>query len=1029
MALELNYDQSGITLRLPAAQGGLRRLFRKPSALSLRQLPVTERDLICAIADLLELSADDPGNLRLSDDSIWISHEVASQLHAADAATLGLPRPVDLTFSTEVEGVVGAANFRLVYRWSKAGHRQTPPRVGAILETGQGPRLIPHWMLKAIEVADGARLQADDATDWEALARFRQALEPGLQMSRGDSAARMSMTDFLSGLEVRLADSFSLSPNGQATDFEVVPFSRERLQNSDANRDGEVDESQGELTGEALHAFQRRLRDRGALSAYRVKPGSYLIVDSRAMTVLRAMAEKQRGSLDERREFISNPRPAITAAVEAELERRGVLEGLDAAGIEETVEALAGPSLVETAQFSSRVVGLKVYEPEPPPPGIAAGGSWMPEDFGRKLKEFLGGQTKPELERLREEVSEAIAMGQDNIVRDGLTIPARPETLQTIDARLAGDEPTDVEADEPPGSTGPIVLDSKSNLRELQWFAELRPRKGISRSLPSLVRTPLKPHQTESFDWQVSAWEAGLPGVLNADEQGLGKTLQTIAFLTWLQSNMIAPSQRKPLLVVAPTSLLMNWEQEVERHLGDPGLGHVIRLYGSGTESRKRVGQAGKDIDSGESKLDLEFLHEAVAEGRAHRFWVLTTYTTLTNYQHSLATIPFAAAVYDEIQTLKNSRSMRSAAARGVMADFTIGLTGTPIENSVLDIWSIMDQVASGRLDTEANFLERYRNPDAANMADLHARIFKPQKDIPPTGVRRLKSQVAKDLPAKSRRLYPRLMPKAQELAYEDAKLKLAQGGLGAALKMLHHIRAVSVHPDLDGMQPNDDFIDASARLTACFELIRRIRAAGERALVFIEHRRMQYRFIELAKAEFNLSRIDLINGDTPIKSRQDIVNRFQAHGTEPGFDMLVLGPKAAGTGLTLTAATHVIHLSRWWNPAVEEQCNDRVHRIGQTKPITVHLPMAIHGGYRENSFDCLLNSLMQKKRSLAESALWPMGDTDSDSDQLQAMVSESADQSPKGGDAVRLAIEAMFSREDLGAPDWQPDGSVQLKA
>ena len=244
---------------------------------------------------------------------------------------------------------------------------------------------------------------------------------------------------------------------------------------------------------------------------------------------------------------------------------------------------------------------------------------------------------------------------------------------------------------------------------------------------------------------------------------------------------------------------------------------------------------------------------------------------------------------------------------------------------------------------------------------------------------------------------------------------------------MLHHIRAVSVHPDVDGRDAAGDFISASARLSACFETLRTIQTAGERALVFIEHRRMQYRFIELLKAEMGLAKVDLINGDTPIKARQAIVNRFQQHGVEPGFDLLVLGPKAAGTGLTLTAATHVIHLSRWWNPAVEEQCNDRVHRIGQTRPVTIHLPMAIHAGYRESSFDCLLNSLMQRKRSLAESALWPMGDTDSDSDQLKKMVSEGERHTPGDGDAVRLAISAMFQRDGLSPPVWDEDGSVLL--
>ena len=245
-------------------------------------------------------------------------------------------------------------------------------------------------------------------------------------------------------------------------------------------------------------------------------------------------------------------------------------------------------------------------------------------------------------------------------------------------------------------------------------------------------------------------------------------------------------------------------------------------------------------------------------------------------------------------------------------------------------------------------------------------------------------------------------MPDGQASVYEDARLKLAQGGLGAALKTLHHIRSVSVHPTLGAKDSDADFIEASARLAAAFDILRRIAAQRERALVFIEHRRMQYRFIELARAEFGLDRIDLINGDTPIPQRQAIVNRFQRHVTEDGgFDMLVLGPKAAGVGLTLTAATHVIHLSRWWNPAVEEQCNDRVHRLGQTHPVSIHVPMAIHPGFRENSFDCLLHSLMQRKRKLASSALWPMGDTESDVAELQQMMS--AETTAAEGDPIRI--------------------------
>ncbi len=1028
MELRYDFDAEGITL-LPVRKAGLARLFARHAAGDLRHLPASERDLICAIADLRALSGDDPRQLEIADDRIRLSHRLAAQLDAAGARALGLPRPVDLTLSTDVEGVVGASGFRLVYRWTKAGQTQWPTRVGAILETAQGDRLVPHWMLDAIEIADAPRSGGTDASDWEALARFRQALEPGLTMSRDDDAARISMTDFLSGLEVRLADAFSISPTAQGDDFDVVPISLERLRRAGAVRDGEVDEAQGELEGETLGAFQRRLRDRGALPAYRVRPGSYLIIDRSAMPALKVMADKQRAPRAERLDFMADPRPVLTDAIMADREARGLFEGLDAQDVEEAAETFAGPVFVETAQYSERVLGIAPFEREQAPPDGGGGTTWLPEDFGRRLSDHLDTQTPEALEALRREVEAAIEAGRPSVLHEGIEIPARPEMLDTLDVRLTSEVSSD--PDEEPGRdrTGPMVLASKSNLRELEWFAALAPRRVRNRDLPALVRTPLKPHQQASFAWQVAAFEAGLPGVLNADEQGLGKTLQTIAFLSWLQGEMVEPALRRPLLVVAPTSLLLNWEQEVARHLHKPGLGHVIRLYGAGTSTRKRAGARGRDIDGGAATLDLAFLHEALAEGRAHRFWVLTTYTTLTNYQHSLATIPFAAAVFDEIQALKNNRSMRAAAARTVKADFTIGLTGTPIENSVLDLWSILDRVAPGRLDTEADFRERYRKPDAEVMADLHARVFDPCEGVPPIGIRRLKSEVATDLPAKRRRLHPRAMPGPQERVYEDARLKLAEGGPGAALKMLHHIRTVSVHPDLDGGDgQGGDFIAAAARLTACFDLLRRIRAKGERALVFVEHRRMQYRFIELAKAELGLAAIDLINGDTPIRKRQEIVDRFQKHASEPGFDLLVLGPKAAGTGLTLTAATHVVHLSRWWNPAVEEQCNDRVHRIGQTRPVTVHLPMAIHTGYREGSFDCLLHSLMQRKRKLAEAALWPMGDTADDAAQLEAMLRAGADHQEEGEDPVRRAMRAMFARDGLAPPEWQEDGSIVVE-
>src|SRR5690606_3161876 len=144
-----------------------------------------------------------------------------------------------------------------------------------------------------------------------------------------------------------------------------------------------------------------------------------------------------------------------------------------------------------------------------------------------------------------------------------------------------------------------------------------------------------------------------------------------------------------------------------------------------------------------------------------------------------------------------------------------------------------------------------------------------------------------------------------------------------------------------------------------------------EKALVFIEDRAVQTVFAAVAAAHFNLpAEPDIINGETPGDRRQRIVDRFQS--LPPGFAVLVLSPKAAGVGLTITAANHVIHLSRWWNPAVEDQCNDRVYRIGQEKPVTVHVPLAIHPTFNEASFDHKLDDLLERKRALSRDMLMP---------------------------------------------------------
>lgn len=1026
-ALAFAFDPDSITLSLPKTGGLLGRLGLRRDRRELDRLPPEERTLLLAIADLRALAAEKPTELfEVTADRVRLSHRLASALDAKTAEAIGLPPIVDLALRTDAEGVLGSPSFRLRHEWFKNGQRQTVQRVGAILKTSTGERRLPEWLMDAVAVSEGFEPGRDEALHWNALARFRQLLDPGVRVADSTPAARVSMTDFLAGLEVRIADRFALSPK-DGDDFDVVPFSGLNLAKSGYDEATGIPEEAGELAGPLLRGFQDRVRARGALSAYRLGPGNFLVVDPAAAPALSVMARMQHAPASERESFLRNPRPLITESVEAALRSEGRLDGLDSIGEEEAIETAALPLLVETQEYADRVTGIGVFRKPDLQIGLDSGTTWLPEAFAGQLVRALEALAPAEVDALHHRVSDAMAAGETTVPFAELDLPARPEALALIEHYRGSDAAPGDDHETGRRPSGPLVLETLVNFDELKWTAQVKPRLATGPdTLPSIVLTPLKDHQRESFAWQVAAWKAGLPGILNADEQGLGKTLQTIAFLAWLKQHAADPraAHRGPVLVVAPTSLLENWEQEVARHTAEPGLGHLIRLYGSGIGARKRADTSGRDIETGESKLDLAFLREALDEGRAHRYWILTTYTTLVNYQHSLWQIPFSAVVFDEIQALKNPASLRAAAARSVRSDFRIGLTGTPIENASVDLWAIMDQLAPGSLDSLPDFRGRYGTPDATNMAELHRRVFASDAPLPPLALRRVKDVVARDLPEKVRRLHPRPMLDRQAAAYEDAHFKLAQGGAGAALKMLHHIRTVSVHPCLDDTEDDSAFIESSARLTAVFDILQSISEAGERALVFVEHRRMQYRLIELARARFGLSRIDLINGETPITQRQAIVNRFQRRSAgEQAFDLLVLGPKAAGTGLTLTAATHVIHLSRWWNPAVEEQCNDRVHRLGQTRPVTIHVPMAIHPGYREDSFDCLLHGLMHRKRRLAQSALWPAGDTQDDVGELRRLLNGAAKQ--VGSDPVRTAVTAMYSRIEIEAPIWDNDGSV----
>ena len=937
-----------------------------------------------------------PDTVRFEAERIVASHAAIATLTAGQARSLGLPAQPPFALAADTSGVIGSPSFKLHARWIDGARPAVTRRKGAFLEAARGVFLIPDPQFSLAELADAFEGGSVDLPDhWNALARFRRLLD-----SDEEHDDPVEMSAFLRGLRIYTGAALSLTLRGTSEDpsFDPVLFDAETTRTA-ADEGRSLAERDGMLPAKLLEVFQTHAQTGfrafdSAKRSYLLGRQSYLIVDDDLRTALDVVRERQQAGPAERRAFAANPRAAIAEHLATRANRAS--EEADGEVVDEDIEARVADLFVETPEYADRAIGIGLWQPPRLEFIPRPANEWLPETFALELGGVWVHLTPETVAVLRDNVDAAIGDGASDVTYQGERIPATPEVREKLASVVATEVPEPTDDDRTSHARGGddekrperTVVIVHENFVEENWAPQGAPREGAAPDVPGSVRTTLLDHQSEALAWQVEGWCAGHPGLLNADDQGLGKTLQTLAFLAWLKVRMSeAPAnQRRPVLVVAPTGLLRTWQTEEQTHLTGTGLGARIDAYGPGLRSLRVPGLDGRDTDDGVPRLGFKELRASVEQGRGHEWWVLTTYETLASYQHSFRSIHFAVVVFDEIQKIKNAKTLMALAARGVRADFRIGLTGTPLENHVVDLWAVMDAVVPGRLQTLKQFLELYGDVTEEKMRELHARLFRPietsSQRYPPVGQRRLKEDVLIGLPRKDYRVYPATMPAGQAQAYELAQRHLTDGARGAALKLLHHIRGVSLHPESPDTVRDDleAYFARSARFDSVHRILGRIHARRERVLIFTEHRRMQAFVAQWIRSEFGLDEVRIINGATTIARRKAYVSAFQRHlENDGGFDVLILSPRAAGVGLTLTAATHVIHLSRWWNPAVEEQCNDRIYRIGQKRDVTVHLPLAIHPARRERSFDCVLNDLMRRKRSLARAALWPPVLSDSD--------------------------------------------------
>ncbi|HVF16512.1 MAG TPA: DEAD/DEAH box helicase, partial [Steroidobacteraceae bacterium] len=497
-------------------------------------------------------------------------------------------------------------------------------------------------------------------------------------------------------------------------------------------------------------------------------------------------------------------------------------------------------------------------------------------------------------------------------------------------------------------------------------------------SVPDTFIGTLRPYQVRGAGWLATMNDLGL-GACLADDMGLGKTVQMIALLL----HRMRAGSTAPALLVCPTSVVGNWERELQRFA--PTI-PVVRHYGS---ERARDAAAFETLEPGTL--------------------VLTTYGLLRRDWRALADVEWSVAALDEAQNIKNAASRTAQSARAVRAEFRVALTGTPVENRLTELWSIFEFLNPRFLGAQAEFRRNYAIPiERYGQSEIAEQL---KRLTQPFILRRLKSDptIIQDLPSKQEMKIICSLTREQASLYQAAldealaKIEEAEGieRRGQVLALLTALKQICNHP-AQYLDESGPLQGRSGKLQRIVEMLDEVLAAGDRALVFTQYRVMGDRLVDEFKRVFGID-VPFLHGGVPQGARDEMVRRFQDDARSP--PIFILSVKAGGTGLNLTAANHVFHYDRWWNPAVEDQATDRAYRIGQQRSVQVHKLMC--AGTVEDKVD----QLLERKRQLAativgEGEQWI---TELDDNELRSLFS--------------LAPDAVIT-EDIGESEGNGEAS-----
>jgi len=525
-------------------------------------------------------------------------------------------------------------------------------------------------------------------------------------------------------------------------------------------------------------------------------------------------------------------------------------------------------------------------------------------------------------------------------LEDGTYAPIDPDKVGDVLTRMAEIYATAGMKDKLPLSQAGRVQDllkmvdnAKVSASAKTLFAKIEDIDEIpSVAKPRTLKADLRPYQKDGFSWLVFLHELNSGGIL-ADDMGLGKTIQAIALLLWAKSKY----KRKLNLVVAPTSVVPNWQREIAKFA--PGLKTVVWQGPNRSQNAPEL-----------EKADV----------------MITSYALLRRDEELLQALDLRYVILDEAQHIKNPMSQTARSAKKLSSERRLALTGTPIENRLSELWSIFDFVSPGLLGQLKTFEERIARPIDRGDMETAQRL---RATIKPFVMRRLKRDVAADLPDKieqemivplaeeQAKLYKQVLGQVRKSVLSEVEKKGVSKAQIQILAALTRLRQVACDPRLMKLPDTNFEADDSGKLGALREIIDEAVDGNHRVLVFSQ-------FVEMlnhirAALDTDGVQYEYLDGST--KNRIDRVDRFNE---DPSVPVFLISLKAGGTGLNLTGADTVVHFDPWWNPAVEDQATDRAHRIGQTKNVNVYKLIAA-GTVEEKILE-----LSAKKRELVSNVL-----------------------------------------------------------